>query len=81
MRPERKCAEAAGPKIMGAFVESESLQHRSVTMSADMPFTKGAEEQTMGFLDDAVPQKLTAQLSQILPGVVDKLTPNGRLPS
>ena len=26
-------------------------------------------------------QELTAQLSQILPGVVDKLTPNGRLPS
>jgi uncharacterized protein YidB (DUF937 family) len=26
-------------------------------------------------------QELTAQLSQILPGVVDKLTPSGRLPS
>jgi uncharacterized protein YidB (DUF937 family) len=26
-------------------------------------------------------QELTSQLSQILPGVVDKLTPNGRLPS
>src|SRR5215813_13955039 len=26
-------------------------------------------------------QELTAQLSQILPGAVDKLTPNGRLPS
>lgn len=26
-------------------------------------------------------QELTAQLSQILPGVVDKLTPNGQLPT
>jgi uncharacterized protein YidB (DUF937 family) len=26
-------------------------------------------------------QELTAQLSQLLPGVVDKLTPNGRLPT
>jgi uncharacterized protein YidB (DUF937 family) len=26
-------------------------------------------------------QEITAQLSQILPGVVDKLTPNGRLPT
>jgi uncharacterized protein YidB (DUF937 family) len=26
-------------------------------------------------------QDLTAQLSQLLPGVVDKLTPNGRLPT
>jgi uncharacterized protein YidB (DUF937 family) len=26
-------------------------------------------------------QELTAQLSQILPGVVDKLTPNGHMPS
>jgi uncharacterized protein YidB (DUF937 family) len=26
-------------------------------------------------------QQITAQLSQILPGVVDKLTPNGRLPT
>ena len=26
-------------------------------------------------------QELTSQLSQILPGVVDKLTPNGRLPT
>jgi uncharacterized protein YidB (DUF937 family) len=26
-------------------------------------------------------QELTAHLSQILPGVIDKLTPNGHLPS
>ncbi|MFY9835425.1 MAG: YidB family protein [Xanthobacteraceae bacterium] len=25
--------------------------------------------------------ELTKQLSQVLPGVVDKLTPNGRLPT
>jgi uncharacterized protein YidB (DUF937 family) len=26
-------------------------------------------------------EELTKQLSQILPGIVDKLTPNGRLPT
>jgi uncharacterized protein YidB (DUF937 family) len=26
-------------------------------------------------------EELTKQLSQVLPGIVDKLTPNGRLPT